>query len=140
MQSPSEFLDDAAGKDLTTLAKQGVGGWLLALSAAVISGTEAVVNLLIFPLEALADVGAQSVSAFILEPLGIIEAGSAASASGAAEFGLFGLPVGTAVVLFTLFMITLYLARDRTGNLIPTLPYDFPTPFFEDPEEDEVED
>lgn len=137
--SPTTFLDRAKGADLTTLAKRGFGGWLLAVATAIITSTQQVLDLLVVtPINVMTDVIDQSAEAFFLSPLDVIDSGADASATGAGEFGIFGLLVGLAVVLAGYRMVTWYLSDEDTGDLVPTGGLDV-VPFVGGAEEDEDE-
>ncbi|WP_435099601.1 hypothetical protein [Halarchaeum sp. P4] len=120
------LLEKARGQSLTTLAKQGVGGWMLAVSVSFIRGTKAVTDLLLFPVIAISNIGDAVIDAMILKPLTIVISGSEATAASVAQFELFGLPLGTAILLFTFAIIAWYLRRPSTSDFLPGTFWDSP--------------
>ncbi|GGL26044.1 hypothetical protein GCM10009037_07110 [Halarchaeum grantii] len=134
------YLDRARGTSLTNLAKRGVGGWLLALAGAGITGMQSMLQLLLTPVELLTDLMAASVNAFFLEPFGIVIAGASASAEGARQFGIFGLIVAVLIVLASFWIVIQYInQQDTTDVPIPGLTVDV-IPFVGVDEEVDAED
>ncbi|WP_435102979.1 hypothetical protein [Halarchaeum sp. P4] len=121
-----EYIHRAKGRSLTGVAKQGVGAWLFALSSSVIAGIQALTDLLLFPVIAISNIGDAVIDALILKPLTIVISGSEASAASVAEFELFGLPLGTAILLVTFAMIGWYLRRPSTSDFLPGTFWDSP--------------
>lgn len=138
--SASGLLSRARGRSLTQIAKQGFGGWLLAVSTAAITGLQTFLDLLLTPIDLMLQLANASVNAFFLEPFGIITEGSEASAQGVAEFGVFGLIIAVLVVLGSIFIIAQFLERQDTTDVpIPGLLIDPPIPGI-GVEEEEQED
>lgn len=139
--SPMEFIDEADSSDPGSIIKKGVGGWLLAVSAAFISGTQALVELLFLPFELIVEIAWGSVEDFFLKPMGITTPGYEATAEALmnlGEFKLLGLPISVAIALATLLIVVWVAARGWTG-LFPGTMVDFPLVnlFFTTPEEEE---
>lgn len=114
--SSESLIDKAKGRSLTAITKQGIGGWLLAVSSSSIIGTQTLTEFLLFPFLKVMEITDSTVDAFILKPLVVIVSGSQATAQSVAEFELFGLPLGTAIVLFTLMIVAWYLRRESTSD------------------------
>ncbi len=114
--SAENLIDRAEGRSLTGITKQGFGGWLLAVSTSMIVGTQTVTEFLLFPFVQVMEITDSTVDAFILKPLTVVITGSEATAASVAEFELFGLPLGTVIVLFTLMIVSFYLRRRATSD------------------------
>jgi len=123
--SASSLLDRAKGRDITSITKQGFGAWLLAVSSSAILGVQTVTEFLLFPFTLFIDISDQVMDAFILAPLTVIITGSETTAQAITEFSIFGLPLGTAIVLVTFAMVALYVRRPETSDLIPGTFTDF---------------
>jgi hypothetical protein len=119
------LINKAQGKGLTSITKQGIGGWLFAVSASGILGIQALTQLLLLPIRLLNRIGESVVEGLILKPLVIMATGSQTTAEGVSEMGLFGLPIGTIILLGTFFAITLYLRQDATSDFLPGTFTDF---------------
>lgn len=118
--SPTELISRADGKGLTTIAKNGIGGYLLAVAAAAITSTQEIFALLVVtPAQVMQDITSQAGSAIFIDPLQVVTSGAETSASSVTEFGILGLLVGTAIVLVTFRLVTWYLSDDETSDLIP---------------------
>jgi hypothetical protein len=113
------LINKAEGKGLTSITKQGIGGWLFALSSSSIVGTQALTDLLLMPVRLVNRIGENVVEGLILKPLLVVITGSETTAQGVSEMGLFGLPIGTLMLLGTFFLITLYLRQDATSDFLP---------------------
>jgi uncharacterized membrane protein len=139
--SATELLNRAKGQNLTNIARRGFGAWLLSVSAGFITGTQSIIDLLIItPANLLTNFMGASLNAFLIDPLGVIIAGSEASQQGVRAFGLFGLIVGVVVVLATLWIIIQYINRQDTTDVpIPGLTFDV-IPFVGADEEADVDD
>ncbi len=116
---PMKLINKAEGKGLTSITKQSIGGWLFALSSSVILGIQALTQLLLMPVRLVNRIGENVVEGLILKPLVIVITGSETTAQGVSEMGLFGLPIGTVILLGTFFLITLYLRQDATSDFLP---------------------
>ncbi|NEU56748.1 hypothetical protein [Halorussus sp. MSC15.2] len=117
--NPMDLINRAEGKSLTSVTKQGIGGWLFALSTSAILGVQALTQLLLMPVRLVNKIGTNVVEGLILKPLLVVITGSEASARGVDQMGLFGLPIGTIVLLGTFSIIALYLRQDVTSDTIP---------------------
>lgn len=117
--SPLTLLSKAKGRSLTAIAKQGVGGWILAVSTSFILGVQTLTTLLLLPVNIIIDVSDAAADAILIKPLTVIITGSEATAASVAQFELFGLPLGTGIVLGTFGMVGLYLRRPSTSDFLP---------------------
>lgn len=124
-QSPSDLLDRAEGRSITGITKQGFGAWLLSISTSAILGVQTVTDFLLFPFTLFIEISDQVMDALILSPLTIVITGSQTSAEAISEFSIFGLPLGTAIVLATFAIIAWYVRRPSTSDLIPGTFTDF---------------
>jgi hypothetical protein len=113
------LINKAEGKGLTSITKQGIGGWLFALSSSSIVGTQALTDLLLMPVELVNLIGRRVVEGLILKPLVVVITGSETTAEGVSQMGLFGLPIGTILLLGTFFIVALYLRQDATSDFLP---------------------
>lgn len=134
------LFDRAADADsLAGVIFQGIGAVLLAIGTAVASGILTVADVVLIPLGALAEAGGDLVdaifggSAFILE-MGAIETGL--SLRGTFALGPFTFALAVGSVLLALYIVNAYVSEEPTGNFVPGIPFDIPTPGFQGPEED----
>lgn len=132
------LIDRAQGKSLTEIARQGIGGYLLALSVAFISGLQTVVEFLLLPFTLGIEIGTETVNQLIIVPLGLTDFGAFVSAQALPQFGFLALPVSVGIALLAIIIFIGFLALRITGNspvsLITDNPiWDF---FFETPEEE----
>jgi len=123
--SATSLLERAKGRSLTGISKQGIGAWLLALSASSIAGVQSLERLLLFPIDLIVRISDSVADALILKPLTVVISGSEASAASVAQFELFGLPLGTVIVLGTFGIVGLYLRQPWTSDFIPGTFTDF---------------
>lgn len=123
------LINRAEGKSLTSVTKQGIGGWLFALSSSAILGVQALTQLLLMPVRLLNRIGENVVEGLILEPLVIMITGSQTTAEGVAQMGLFGLPIGTIILLGTFMIIAWYVRQNETSDFLPGTFTDFGGPF-----------
>ncbi|QZX98726.1 hypothetical protein [Halobaculum rubrum] len=123
---PLTLLEKARGRSLTGIAKQGIGGWLLALSTSAILGVQAIVKVLLVPVDLFVNITGAVGEALILSPLGVVIAGSEASAQSVAEFEFLGLPLGTVLVLSSFAVVSLYLRQPWSSDFIPGTFTDIP--------------
>lgn len=130
MVSPTDLLDRAkAADDLAGLIKQGTGGTLLALATGLISGVLSVTDVVVKPMDALAEALGDLTMAIFGSPAMIIEAGAletAESIRGPFGMGPFTFAVGIGSVLLGVYLVAAYRKEGETGNLIPGLPFDVP--------------
>jgi hypothetical protein len=133
-----ELIERAQGKSLTSVAKTGVGGWLLAVSVAAITGVQQILDLMVVtPVDVVTDIARTAGDSLVEGPLGIVDAGSAASANDVGEFGFLAVLVAIALVLASLYMVSQYLEREDTSDLIPGIFTDV-VPFVGVDEEEET--
>jgi hypothetical protein len=141
MATPRELLDRAEGKSAGEIAAEGLGGFVLAISVAAITGLQTVVEFLLLPLDLLTQAGIASVQNLIIRPLGLTGPALAITADGLQVFGLFALPVSVVIIILTLIIVVGAAAIGWTGWLPGTV-LDNPVLnfFFATPEEEEEED
>ena len=126
--------------DVGGLAFQGIGGVLLAIATGLITGILTVFDVIVLPLRALAGALGDLTTAIFGAPANIILAGAQETIN--SLLGRWGgtplaFATGIAAVLLGLYLVNRYVALESTGNLLPGLPWDVPTPGVEDPEESE---
>jgi hypothetical protein len=119
---------------------QGIGAVFLALGTALASGVLTVADVLIVPLQALTTAAGELIGALFGGAADIIGVGALSTALSIGPGGLFNLgpftfALGIGAVLLALYLVTAYLSEGPTGNAVPGLPFDVPTPGFEGPEE-----
>jgi hypothetical protein len=137
------LFDRAANADsLGGVIFQGIGAILLAIGTAVASGVLTVADVVIVPVQALTNAAAALVGAIFGGAAFIIDAGALSTGisigpGGQFALGPFSFALGVGAVLLALFVVNAYVSDDRTGNIIPGVPFDVPTPGFQGPEEDE---
>lgn len=128
--SPQELLDRAGdAESLQAIMKQGIGGVFLAIFVSIIAGIEAVVHVVVEPINALASSLARLTVATFGRPAEIIIAGivqTAESFGGAFALGPATFVVSIASVLAGLYLVGQFLQEPETGNLVPGLPFDVP--------------
>jgi hypothetical protein len=141
-------LDDAdsilrytTDKSLSETIQNGIAGILMGIAASLISGILSVADLLIKPIDALALALQDVVRAFIVEPLMIIVQGARTSAfslapGGGFDLGPFTLALGIGSVLLGYWVLSKYLRRGSTSNVIPGAPFDISLPWFREEEGD----
>jgi hypothetical protein len=120
---------------------RGIVAVVGAIGTALASGILTLADLLIIPAQALGINLGALVDAIFGGAAFIIRAGAAATGISIGPNGLFASPLSFALavgaVLLALYLVVRYLALPETGNLIAGLPFDFPSPGIEDPEEEE---
>jgi hypothetical protein len=132
--SVQELLDEAKGRDLGQIAKQGIGAYMLALVAAAISGLQTIVDLLLLPFEEFYKVGTTSISEVFIEPWNIVTGGGnvevgaieATAEALAGQFGFLSLPVANFVVLLGILVVVVFIALGITSNFAPGVLVDNP--------------
>lgn len=117
--SATEWMNMASGKSWTAIAKQGIGGWLLALLGSIITGTESVFQVLITPLNALADVAGDIVRSFGGAPAELVAAGARISSNALEKWGLLAILAGAVLAMATYYIVTQYLQLEATPDWIP---------------------
>lgn len=137
MKSPSDYLAMAEGKDLNQITVEGLGGYIYAAFAAMMAATIAFFQIPIKGFEGVADAIGSIIQGFLVSPTEGIATAAALSAQQVSIFGFLALPAYVVVVLMSFGIVALYLSWKSSGNLIPGIPWDFPSPGFQDPEEDD---
>ncbi|QLH83225.1 hypothetical protein [Halosimplex pelagicum] len=132
----------AEAGDLRTVIFRGIGAVLFAGGSAVASGVLTVADLIIIPVSAMATASGELVSAIFGGSAQIINVGAIATALSIGPGGMFNLgpltfALGFGAVLLALYLVVAYLSEDPTGNFVPGIPFDIPTPGFAGPEEDD---
>lgn len=125
LPSSTTLLNRASGKSLTTVATNGIGAWLLAISTAAIAGLESILSLLLLPVNIAIEVAWSSARAFVLKPLGLVTVGAETSQTGIRSFGFLGLPMSVIVLLITFAIVGWYLRRQFTSDFLPGTFTDF---------------
>lgn len=118
---------------------QGIGAVLLAVGTAVASGILTVADVVIIPLGALANAAGELVDAIFGGSAFIIEVGARVtgeSFTGMFNLGPFTFALAVGSVLLALYVVNAYVSEEPTGNFVPGIPFDIPTPGFTGPEED----
>jgi hypothetical protein len=122
----------------------GLGAIFFAIGGAIASGILTVADVIIIPLSALANAAGQMVNAifggaaFIIQ-IGAQTTGVSIQPGAMFDVGPFTFALGIGAVLLALYLVTAYVSEEPTGNFVPGLPFDIPTPGFGGPEEDDDE-
>jgi hypothetical protein len=138
------FARAADAGSLSAVIFRGVGAILFTIGTAVASGILTIADVIIVPVQALTAAGADLIDAIFGGAASIINLGAIATAlsigpGGRFNVGPFTFALGIGAVLLALYAVNLYVSDDRTGNIIPGVPFDLPTPGFDGPEEDREE-
>ena len=138
------FEDAANAGSLGGVIFRGIGGILLAVGTAIASGVLSIADVVIVPLNALTSAAGQLIDAIFGGAAQIIDFGALASAlsigpGGMFNLGPFSFALGIGAVLLGFYILVAYLSEEPTGNFVPGIPFDIPTPGFTGPEEDEEE-
>lgn len=129
----------AEAESLGAILLTGIGAVLFAVGSAIASGVLTIADVVIIPLDALANAAGALVdaifggSAFIIE-MGALETGE--SLRGLFAVGPFTFALAVGSVLLALYIVNAYVSEEPTGNFVPGVPFDIPTPGFTGPEED----
>lgn len=116
----------------TAVLTASITGLLISPFLAVIDIINAATNFVTAPLEGAGGSITALFSGLIEAPAGLIEAGVGISENALRSFlgeslaGALALPITTALVLSSLYLVAVYLDEEETGNLIPGLPTDIP--------------
>lgn len=124
---------------ISATTKAGIMGSILAVFTLFIDFWIAVADLFLKSLTAMGDALAQLVTAIFGSPAEIIIAGAQETINSLLtgfSAGPLSFALAIASVLLGLYIVNQYVALESTGNLLPGLPFDVPTPGFEDPEEE----
>jgi hypothetical protein len=137
------LFDRAASADsLGGVIFQGIGAVLLAVGTALASGVLTIADVLIVPLSTLTNAVGELIDAIFGGAAQIVDFGAIATAisigpGGQFNVGPFSFALAIGAVLLALYVVTAYLSEEPTGNFVPGLPFDIPTPGFTGPEEDD---
>jgi uncharacterized membrane protein YczE len=135
-----DLFNRAADADsLAGVVFRGIGAILLAVGTAVASGILTIADVVIVPLEALTSAAGDLIDAIFGGSALIIESGAvetAESLRGLFAVGPVTFALGVGSVLLALYVVNAYVSEEATGNFVPGLPFDIPTPGFGGPEED----
>lgn len=140
-----QLLARAAKADsLAGLIFQGIGSILLAVGAAISSGVLTIADVVIVPLGILTDSVGGLIDAIFGGSATIIQTGAISTALSIGPDGQFNLgpltfALGVGAVLLALYAVSAYVSEEDTGNFVPGLPFDIPTPGFGGAEEDNGE-
>lgn len=140
-----DLFNRAANADsIAGILFQGFGAILLAIGTALASGVLTVADVVIVPLQALTTAAGDLIGALFGGAADIIGFGALSTALSIGPDGLFNVgpftfALGIGAVLLALYLVTAYLSEEPTGNFVPGIPFDIPTPGFTGPEEDENE-
>ena len=132
---------ESAGS-LSRLIFNGIGAVFLAVGSALASGVLTVADLIIVPLSALGNAAGLNIDAIFGGAAQIINIGAGSTAlslgpGGAFNVGPFTFALAIGSVLLGLYLLVAYLSEGSTGNFVPGIPFDIPTPGFSGPEEDD---
>jgi hypothetical protein len=138
------FRQAADAGSLGAVLFRGIGATLLAVGTALASGVLTIADVIIVPLSALTDAASALVGAIFGGAAFIIESGAAATGISIGPGGTFNLgpltfALGIGAVLLALYLVTAYVSEEPTGNFVPGIPFDAPTPGLDGPEEDDEE-
>lgn len=114
--SPRQLLALARGRSLTEIAREGLGGYLLALATSAITGLQVVFEFLFAPVILAVDVLEAAVNQLVIRPLGLTDFGFAVTARSLVQFDFLALPVSSFLGLFTVLIFIGFLALGITGN------------------------
>jgi len=120
----------------------GIGAVLFAIGSAIAAGILTVADLITVPLSALATAAGELVSAIFGGAAFVIRIGAQTTGLSIAPGSMFDvgpltLALAVASVLLALYIVNAYVSEEPTGNFVPGIPFDIPTPGFTGPEEDD---
>lgn len=123
--SPLGLFSYSSGRDPISIIVQGFAAWFMSIFLGVISGTQAIVDLLVFPIQALADAGVAAVENLIIRPLGLTEPAFGITSQALQTlsqeftfFGLISLPVSVVLIGVTI-TIVLFIGSWSVTGFIP---------------------
>lgn len=130
---------------LSAVIFRGIGAILFAVGTAVASGVLTIADVLIVPIQALTTAASDLITAIFGGAASIINIGAISTALSIGPDGRFNLgpltfALAVGAILLALYLVNRYVSNDFTGNVIPGVPFDAPTPGFEGPEEEEGDD
>ncbi|EMA68898.1 hypothetical protein C461_04687 [Halorubrum aidingense JCM 13560] len=114
-----------AGGTLGTLLQGAIFGTLVSVFTEGVNVIQSFGNLVVSPIDATAEATIATISATIIEPLGIVETSAAASATSIGDqFGPFAFIVGIVVLLAGFWIIIQFLEEDETSDtfIVPGFP------------------
>lgn len=120
MATSTDWIARAEGTTIPKALTKGLVGWILAVWDAAITGTTGVFNLLILPLESLANVAQRGITAVLGEPLTIIEPGFEITAESLPGFGLLAGPASLVIFFGSMMIVIVYLRYEGTPDWLPT--------------------
>ena len=134
----------SSADSLSGVIFQGIGAVLLAFGTAIASGVLTIADVVIVPIQTLTGAVGQLIDATFGGAAMIVDFGAISTAlsigpGGMFNLGPFSFALGIGAVLLGLYVVTAYLSEDATGNFVPGIPFDIPTPGFGGPEEDDEE-
>lgn len=138
----SDLFDRAASADsLAEIIFTGLGAVFLSLGTAIASGVLTVADVVIVPIATLTNAVGDLIDAIFGGSAQIIDMGAITTALSIGpgsrfDVGPFTFALAVASVLLALYVVTAYLSEEETGNFVPGIPFDIPTPGFTGPEED----
>lgn len=125
----------SSGGSITTLFTSSIAGLIISPIIAGIDIINAVAAFFTTPFVEGADATANLTAAFLDAPANLLESGARISEGALAVFvgeslaGILALPIATAVVLLSLFLVVQFLQEEETGDTLPALPFDVPDIF-----------
>jgi len=136
------FARAADADSLAEVIFRGLGAVILSVGTAVASGILTIADVIIVPVQTLTGAVGQLIDAIFGGAAQIIDFGAIATAISIGPGGRFNLgplsfALGVGAVLLALYAVTAYVSEEDTGNFVPGIPFDIPTPGFGGPEEDE---
>jgi hypothetical protein len=138
------FTRAADAGSLGAIIFRGMGAILLAVATSLASGIFTIADLVIRPAQALISGVSGLIGSLFGGTILIIDTGAITTALSLGPGGRFAvgpltLVVAVGSILLVFLAINLYLQRPETGNIAVGLPFDVPTPGFQDAEEDNEE-
>ena len=121
-----------AGGSITTVISASLLGTIVSPFVAIGDIIQGVGNFFSTPFREGGDAVGALFNALLTAPANLLQTGSNITEDTLTIFlgdglaGILALPVATAMVLLSLWMIALYLQEEETGDTIPGLPFDVP--------------
>ncbi|MDZ7701822.1 MAG: hypothetical protein U5J98_06985 [Halobacteriales archaeon] len=136
--TPFGSIKAAQDHSLNEIGQLGIGGWLLALVGAAITGVQVITDALLLPFRLVIDIGFGAVDQLILTPLGLTDVGVRITAENLGFFGFLAAPFSSALALATIGVFIGFLALSATAtrrrtSITDNALWDF---FFGTPEEE----
>lgn len=119
----------------------GIGAVLLSVGTAIASGVLTIADVIIVPVGALTAAVGDLIDAIFGGAAQILNVGAITTAlsispDGQFNLGPFTFALAAGAVLLALYVVNAYVSEESTGNFVPGIPFDIPTPGFTGPEED----